>query len=270
MEETRKYSLSMSGPGKAFDGIICECEDLEILPLTYKTDWYNLESVLNSGKLPCERCNVFDEELGYFFYGRPAYKIAQNIGNRKDNVYFPVCFLLNPSNVSIYAVFPFDSGAYADGRYDDYLHKEMDINSFLLKSTIPYIKGFIKKFYGDNYKYYTGKTKPVNPSFNYSSELNAYINLLTAKVSNKFDERSDTIEIISKIPVDLAKTVMAIVIPDDFLEVERCKKKLVEMQDLGIEIITYPIMGLSPEQYNGIISFTVLSYLKKKGVFEKG
>lgn len=265
----RTYQLKATGPGTTFDGLFNDCADLEALPLTYKNDWYSTTQILKTGTLPFEKCDVFGEKLEYLFYGRPAYVIAQNRGNRRDNLYFPVCFLLDSNFVDIYGVFPFDSGAYAEGLYDGYIHEKMDINEFLLHPNLPHIMGFIQYFYGDNYRYYTRKVKPIHCSSGNRCELNAYINVLSANGPNEFDARADTIEIITKVPFDLLKAARAVVIPNEFQSANDTKEKIEEMRDAKIEIITYPVMGLGPEQYNGIVYEKVYQYLKEEGLLQR-
>ena len=265
----RKYKLKPIEAGTAFEGLFSDCEELETLPLTHKKDWYVARSILKNGAIPLEDCDVFCERLQYFFYGRPAYAVAQGKGNRKDNLYFPVCFLIDPTCVEIDSVFPFDTGAFADEFYDDYIHEDMDINKFLISPTLQTIKGFINYFYGDNEKYYTRKQKNIVTSYDTIDELRAYISIMTASGAPSFDERAETIEVITRSPLSLHAGVKAMVIPNEFACASDTIDAIEELKANGVDIITYRVIGLSPEQYNAIVHEKVYEYLLSKDLFSK-
>lgn len=48
-----------------------------------------------------------------FFYGKPSYPVAEKFAEKRtDSYYCPICFIVNPEKVSIYDVYPFDTGAF--------------------------------------------------------------------------------------------------------------------------------------------------------------
>lgn len=242
--------------------------DLVDMPITHKQDWYNAEKLLISGVIDPKECDVFKKEsLAYFFYGRSAYHVAQDVGARGDKVYLPVCFLLNVNAVQISKVLPFDSGAFASGYYDGFIHKKMDINNFSLAPTVEAIKGFIKFFYGDNNQYYRDNSRPINLSDYIELEMQSYINLLSNRGEESFDERYSAIEIISKVPVVLSDSIIAMIVPLDFKI--RYSKELAMLETGGADIITYDTFGGSPNSYNGVIRDKLYDYLCQKGIVTK-
>ncbi len=265
----RQYRLKPIEKGTAFEGLFNDCNELETLLLTHKETWYIAEKIIENGTIPIEDCDVFGEKLQYYFYGRPSYVTAQGSGYRKDHLYFPVCFLIDPDCVKIDSIFPFDSGAFADEFYDDYIEKTMDINKFLINPKIPSVKGFISYFYGDNEHYYTRKVKQRNTSYDTPAELCAYINIVNASGAPSFDSRAETIEIITKNPVNIYKGVRALVIPNEFECVAPIKKAMDKMRSNGVTVITYPLIGLSPEQYNSIVYEKVYDYFCSNGSIHK-
>lgn len=266
----RTYELKPIESNTAFEGLFCDCEELETLPLTHKKSWYAVREMLSTMTIPLEKCDVFyDENIQYFFYGRPDYVVAQGKGNRKDHLYFPVCFLIDPAYVRIDNVFPFDSGAFAEGYYDDYIVDNMDINKFQITPTIQSIKGFINYFYGNNKNYYIRKPKTIAVSYNVSDELNAYINIINANGATPFDERAEAVEIITKKPIDLLEGLRALVLPNEYEGNEGIKRIAEQLKADGVDIITYPVIGLSPEHYNYIIRSEVYKYYLSKGLYNE-
>ena len=264
----RTYKLEKIKSNEAFEELYDDCEELKTLPLTHKKNWRIAEKMLNNGTIPLESCDVFlGENVQYFFYGRPAYVVAQDTGNRRDHLYFPVCFLVDPTYVEITNIFPFDTGAFAEGFYDDYIDKTMDINGFQIAPTIQSIKGFVKGFYGDNKKYYTRNPKNIAISYDTNDELYAYINIMTASGAPPFDGRAESIEIITKKPFSIHQGVKALVIPNEFEFASETRDAVEELKSSGVDIITYQIMGLGAEQYNAIMYDKVYEYFLSKGYF---
>src|ERR1035438_4175455 len=83
-----------------------------ILPLTHITQGVSAEDVLRSGRIEPSDCCVFGEPLAYFFYGRPAYRIAGQ-GVIKAEALCPYCFIFKPELVDrAKAIYAFDTGAF--------------------------------------------------------------------------------------------------------------------------------------------------------------
>ncbi len=88
------------------------------LPLVHSTKAYYLDKILTSGKIDTAHCDVFKEELAYFFVGRPAYK-WETFGDAAEWE-LQVCFIFEYDIKDALRIFPFDSGAY-NSRYPPYL-----------------------------------------------------------------------------------------------------------------------------------------------------
>ena len=268
----KKYILKQSGNGRAFKDLIYRSNSLPVLPLTYKKGFYIAWRIVESGIIPLEECDVFIDEklvarkLIYYYYGRPDYEVAAE-ENSSNYLFYPVCFLVEPSNVEIEAVFPFDSGAYRDELYKGYIPLEMDINEFSLNPSIKIIKGFVDYFFGDNKCYYNGKPKSFSVSLDQSDELNAFLYLLEANGMNKFDSRSNAIEIISQKPIDIYSSVKAIILPDDCILSKNRKIVIEKMRAAGIDVITYEVIGGGAKKQNDQVRNAVSKYLEKNNLF---
>ena len=261
---TRKYKLKALEGYSTFDCIGSSGSNLQDMPATHKQDWYTAEKVLTSGQIEPVLCDVFQESLAYFFYGRPAYHLPQKEGGRGDCLYFPVCFLLDINTIHIDKAFPFDSGGFAKGMYDGFFHQNMDINLFsLCPPTTETIKGFIDYFYGNNDLYYRSEGRWINSSPPGSLEFQSFVNLFNNRGGEAFDERCSTIEIISKTPAALSESLIAVIAPVDFKTAH--EKVLRELRDGAIDIITYNTFGGDPGSYNGVIRDKLYEYLCQKG-----
>ena len=106
-----------------------------LLPLTHLTDAYRFENARLSDELQPRGCKVFGEPLLYLFYGRPSYRVHADEEPSGLEHYLPVCILFRNCDVpSPKRVFPFDSGAFAAGRYGDAMHRDMELEDFCLEA----------------------------------------------------------------------------------------------------------------------------------------
>src|ERR1700730_3389022 len=82
------------------------------LPLAHTTDGFRFRSLVRTPRLTLAPCPVYKEDLGYFFYAKPAYRPHFDVGPTSLLAYSPVSFILEsveaPAPVRI---MPFDSGA---------------------------------------------------------------------------------------------------------------------------------------------------------------
>lgn len=249
----------------SFENLFADYDELETLPLTHKQDWYSASEILQEGKIKVTPCDVFENEnLIYYFYGKPSYVVSEKIGSRGDNVYFPVCFVIRFESVNFEKVFPFDSGAFAEKMFDGFFHKKMNLHQFSLKPNIHQIKGLIKTFFGNNNNYY--RSVPVVRYEDFKNdEVKAYVNLLNNKGEESFDERNSSIEIISKSDLPLKDNIIAIILPSDIAETD---KSIENLRKQGVEIITYDTFGGNPGAYNSVIRQYLYDFLKNKGAFK--
>jgi hypothetical protein len=103
------------------------------LPLTHITKGVAAEDIMRRGRVEPTDCPVFGQPLAYFFYGRPAYRIA---GERviKAEALCPFCFIFNPSLIDrAKAMHAFDTGAFSKRMYSSIFSDEMELNDFRLE-----------------------------------------------------------------------------------------------------------------------------------------
>ena len=197
---------------------------LKVLPLVHlakkdrHTGLNNGELILRDGFIKTKRDDEFsqltsdEEDLCYFFYGKPAYKEPKGYDPSDP----PIVFILNsPDNPK--RVFPFDTGAFLGGRYsrilgDDYLNNH-HLMEWQLLPDINIIGKYLYAFWKTNKSYY--KNKP-NIHKNISSINNNFIKLLVklikAKDTPECDERKHSVEIQFDKNIELNKNLKLILV----------------------------------------------------------
>jgi hypothetical protein len=121
------------------------------LPFVHMTDAWVLNRILTSDLLQPRKCPYFNEDLLYLFYGRPSYR--PNAKELASSLSFmaPVCFVLRPESLSFIArMFPFDSGAFHNGLFQDFLHPQMTIADFALEPDLQNPARLVNGFFGSN------------------------------------------------------------------------------------------------------------------------
>ena len=258
VKSTLKFS---STDNSHFNGLLKNGDVLKTLPSMHKQDWYTAKLTLEDRKINPSPCPVFlGHSLVYYFYGKPSYFVANNIGARGDNIYYPVCYIIDTECIEIEKVFPFDSGAFAFDLFTGFIHKLMDINEFSIKPHISQIKAFIKTFYDTNENYYRGFPKCDINTLSNDEIVSSYINIINNKGEENFDERCSSIEIISKHSLDLNASLEAIVVPNDFAV---SNENINHLKNNGVKVITYDTFGGSPGSYNAVVRQLVYDYLFK-------
>lgn len=260
MNEMAERTYTLSKRNSIFEKYITIDSNIEILPLTHKKDWFTADKTIEDGIIDTQLCDVFGENLEYLFYGRPAYYVSYNIGTRSDDTYLPVCFVLNPQRIRIHYIFPFDTGAFANKMYDDFMHEKMDINSFQLPQNIDSVKDFIYLFYENNDNYYKSKPAKQIESNDLPFEIKAYQNMIKNLGATSYDSRCRTIEIITREKINLYESLEAIILPTDMARTEKFKE--FHKSNKKIKIITYDTFGDEPGSYNSTIRDKMYIYLR--------
>lgn len=193
-----------------------ETQGLALLPSMHSTTCHSAESIFRHGSISTTPCPVFNENLAYFFYGKPLFKVSPSYNAATTNYMFgPVCFIVDTAKLKAKRIFPFDSGAFDKGMYAKILPNHAKKDDYQLSSNVNLIPRYVELFFGDNDLYQEGKSFPhsdVETSIiTYSLAL-----LLGASGVMDFDGRSRTIEISTDDEVSLSDCVDAIIIPAPF------------------------------------------------------
>lgn len=195
------------------------------LPLTHVTDSIRLDAILNDGRLRPQHCKVFDDHRLYAFYGRPAYRGSKE-GPLHNLNFAPMCFIIDSSATSGWwpvEVFPFDTGALNEGILRQHVHKDLSPFDFALEPKVISAQRLAKTFFGGDKRYY--EVKPVTfPTFSPTdAELVAYQSLVGRA---SVDERATSVELQFKDSLSIAGAVIAIILPQEFLDNAEVRKAL--------------------------------------------
>lgn len=221
----------------------------EPLPIMHSCEGFDFESIVENGKLRPSLCPVFNEELLYFFYGKPSYPVGEKEKvNRTDVMCCPVCLIIDIEKIDIFRAFPFDSGAFENKMYLQFLHRHMKIERFEIDNNCDAIRAYISLVFGNNWNYIHGIAKETEAENTY---VNALLKMLSANGGFEIDERSNTVEVLSKQCIDIEKEVRGIVLPDELMRKKEISKFII---DNNIEYRTYEVRNMTaPTRYNEIV-----------------
>lgn len=246
----------------------------EPLPLIHITDGYGFFEISKPCKLVAQPCKIFDRDLIYTYYGRPAYRTKHN-GNSALTANLPCVFIFDPLKIKspIEAVFPFDTGAFEAGRYSNYFHSQMVKEDFLLPSDLNSAQTVVSHFYQNNTEYFYGESRK-NVQFEIGEfEIEAYQEMARTsglpqkEAPQSYDDRASAIEIHFKEEINLENALIGCILPYTFLDSPVVKDALAKMNP---EIIkTYKtIQNLTSEGLAGKIYDLVETIYTEKGFIE--
>lgn len=254
-EEELKYIMSMLL--KYVEENVAEVDELPMLPLFHSCEGYVGNQILVKKKLLINRCKTFDEDLLYFFYGKPSYPISYN-ESRTDSLYCPISFVINPQKVNIYKIFPFDTGAFKRKLYEGFIPDKIEMDNYELGNTIESVLQYISVMFDNNDNYINGI---CNKKDDKSYEINVLLKLLNATGSFEFDERSNTVEIISNMNLELKGAIECIILPENLLRVDEIAAFVEESR---VQVKKYKVRRLTaPDRYNEIVFQLAMEYLQE-------
>jgi len=234
------------------------------MPLMHTTDLYRFREILRTSTLSPKPCSVFDgDSLLYLFYGRPAYRPNMRTESSSILAYRPVCLILEHDVASSpKRVFPFDSGAYTIGLYNQHVHDEMDISSFEMKPVPESARKVVRSFFGNNKNYYLGIPNSNLSMPNFAFEANAYYNLISEKGKTPYDDRRASIEIQIKEEIHLSRSnIMAVCMPTSFCDEHEVLNMVTNVWKA--DILPYPSYHASPSEDVRSIFDAVIRYLEE-------
>ena len=236
-----------------------------LLPTMHSTSCLIGENILQEDKLSVKVCPVFKEPLLYFFYGKPSYRVSSKHSHksRTDCLRSPCCFIFDSHKIHAKYIYPFDTGAYSSGIFEDMIPSEIDIKKFQLEPDPTNIPEYVRAFFGNNENYLQGISSIDDKSFNNVVTFTLG-QILSAKGTFEFDDRARTVEIISEDNLKVSDAIMAIIVPQPFVRNEAFKNFLKDHSD--IDVITYFTHYPSdPASHNEAVFQKAIDYLKKRG-----
>jgi hypothetical protein len=210
------------------------------LPLTHVTSGYYFRDIIETQTLAPTFCRVFSEDLLYMFYGRPAYRAASEQEGSGLDAYWPICIVLNhDALLAPTRIFPFDSGAFHQRRFDRFMHHEMIKEDFELDPDPSMPGRLLRLFWRDEKSYYNAKGLADFEPQTFHFEAKAYHRLIGNLDRAPFDERNSAIEVQLGSPVELAGNTLAVILPEDFSTPERLQR----IEGIGALALPFPTVG---------------------------
>lgn len=209
----------------------------------HTTDAFRLRKIIADGVFAPSHCDVFGEELLYFFYGRPAFRREESEQVRLSSR-APVSVILSPDlSDKGRRLFPFDSGAFSS-HYSQWMHHGMKLADFELACPGDAPQRSVAAFFGTNADYL--RASPSQPPKPYQGEfeVESVVELLKDPGSSKADDRRLAVELQVSRPVAFdATSVLALVVPDELVQAAWFDSFL-NGPGAGIEVCTYQILLL--------------------------
>lgn len=236
------------------------CRRPYVLPMFHSCEGYLGIRVFKDGVLKVQKCKVFDKDLLYFFYGKPAYPVADKFSKKRtDDYYCPICFIANPEKVSIYQVYPFDTGAFKAEKFSDFLPRGIELDNYLIDGDIKAIQSYISVMFDNNDNYIDGKC--VQSEYDLA-EINSLIHMLNANGAFDIDERANTVEVISSNNLDIKDVIECVIIPNSIMR-ERYVKDFITRHNIKYK--TYRFRTLTkPERYYEAIFQLAMEHISER------
>ena len=240
------------------------------LPLTHITKGVVAEDVMRSGRIEPSDCSTFDEPLAYFFYGRPAYRIAGH-GVIKVEALCPFCFIFKPDLIDrAKAVHAFDTGAFSMRMYSNIVPDEMKPNDFRLPDASA-ANQLISSVFGSETAYFDGDTRNVtaNPPVVHPHQFHAkaYLDLILSPGRNEPDDCIFTVEVVFGDPIPLSGSLLAVVLPHTLWSAGVKASWLESLAASSVKIVPYEfIPGRSAEHYHTLMERAVRIFYQDEGL----
>lgn len=240
------------------------------LPLVHTCEAILLKKILRSKQLRTAPCNVFrGEQLLYFFVGRPAYK--KEVALEPHYWELPVCFICEFGVAGSRRIFPFDTGAFANGSYPNFI-SIADMEDYNLSGDPDSVQKIIGTFFGDRLSYYRLKARSESDfTSRYSvdildEEVRALHALIATRMPKTTDDRRASIEVSFSTAYDLSRgKVLAVVLPEIYLESDEIIQHI--EVELNAEPIAYPITTQNVSYYFATIYALVEQFYQRNGFF---
>jgi hypothetical protein len=239
-----------------------------LMPLTHITKGVVATDIFRSGEIQPTECKVFGQNLAYFFYGRPAYRVSGD-GAIRAEAACPFCFIFKSSLIErARAIFAFDTGAFEKRLYSRILVDEMKLADFSLETDTSRPNRIISAVFGSTRKYFQGDVSKVDPDGPPAWEFHAraYLHLLASPGRNEPDDRVCSIEVAFGNTIRLDDNLLAVIVPHTLWSEDSKAPWLEKLKDAGVAISPYIfIPGRHPDYYHALLETEVRELYEEWG-----
>lgn len=233
-----------------------------LMPLTHICKGVRAEDILRDGRIGINDDGVFAEPLAYFFYGRPAYRVAGD-GAVKVEAACPYCFIFNGDLIRrAKAIHAFDTGAFDKRMYKHIVMEEMQVEDFSLETDVNRPNKIIAKVFATKASYFDGDISKVakydEVAEPWEFHARTYLQLLSSAGRNEPDDRICSIEVVMGDPIQLDNSLRAVVVPHTLWDDQSRAPWLEAIAAKGVEVLPYLFVpGRHPEHYHAMLEAKV-------------
>jgi hypothetical protein len=253
-------------PSRFSEQVPISNQAIDLLPVYHTCDGFDARSHIERREIKTtDVCEVFNEKITYFFYGRPAFKFAVGDESTTDLSLYPVCFVMNLEKIGpLKRLFPFDSGAMFHKRFKRYFHHKNTVLDFELEPQTSRIKDMVFHFFGDT-KNYIHPTRADRSFAVENFESVSYSKMIESHVRAEADERRVTIELQADADVALTKqSLQAIILPTPLRD-SKLYRDFIDANDIRAQC--YDIEVWNPALSFGLVAAAAKRFTLSMGYF---
>ena len=226
----------------------------------HTTDGYGLRTMIESGSIQPEECDVFGEDLVYAFYGRPAYRDLHE-GSIGLAARAPVIVVFSADLDALgIRLYPFDTGAFAAGRYQQWLHSKTAYDDFVLPATNEAARKHVSAFFQTNEDYLTARSKMPSVPYHGEFEVEQLAHILSDLDANDADTRRLAMELQVDAPIPLDQTIVASLVLPSELQDAPWLTAFLSGVGAGIRVVPYDLQpNRRLEEYQLLLEDHVVS-----------
>lgn len=261
------------GPNRRFSRYVKKHYDpaLPILPVLHATTAYRFAEMMPTDEIVPYYCQNFKSDIVYLFYGRPAYKSPDGV-NSDLEFNWPVVFVFDPMKVpKILKVFPFDTGAFANGLYREFFHKDSKLADFQLMGDICNAATLANIFYSNPERYLAGHSDrnldigPMEFEMQGLQSLNRVPSHFEREGETRRDERSTTIELQVGEKIRLKDGLLCLILPQKYMSLPEVVASANRWNPLYLKFYE-PIHNLTRDSISGEIYRIVREVYRDMGI----
>lgn len=240
-----------------------------LLPLTHITRSVHARGILIDGFVEARYCDVQKANLVYCFYGRAAYRLSEENAITLEDL-TPLCMVFKGSLLhDAEDVFPFDTGAFENSLFKDFIGKNYHRDDFSIKGDHRLPNTLIEKIYPDVLAYSKSSDQhivyPDDVADRGEFEAQAYLHMLNSKSKNGPDNRLSSIEVTFSKDVNLLDNLECIIAPNTLIHGSAFQKWVKPLRHT-IELYPYEFSPRNHvEFYHGLIEKNFVQFCKDKG-----
>lgn len=247
--------------------------DSVALPLVHATAVFTAGEILRGGKLQTAYCEVFRRQMLYFFVLRSAYRSRKGSDKSHQLSRFPFVFILRPAaGDPPLHVYPFDTGAAADGTFADQADPLVPLEDYELEPTLAAATRHIEWAFGSREAYYEGILRPdvLADVPQHESVIRGFVDVarMGRVGSNRHDKRASTIEVALGHDVDLKDNVLLAILPKQYLEDHAGPNAaaIARLKELGVPYRTYDWQpNTAPDEFQDEIAVIARDWFRNEG-----